>query len=181
VYEEARTARVAGNLLPLYGPLGPAASYVSKEVLIDPSRKDDRGGDGSGFTVEDADTIRLATLQTKVYLRDDQVAGPELSSALMAFRRAANVLARLEDSIIFNGQAGTNRGPKPPAGEKAPRPILGEVLGGQESDGLYEAAKKAATRHAPSDSGALGEALVSFISGAVGDLEARYHLGPFAS
>jgi hypothetical protein len=36
VYEEARRARVAGNVLPLYGPLEPGARYVSKELLSDP-------------------------------------------------------------------------------------------------------------------------------------------------
>ena len=33
VYEEARRARVAGNVLPLYGPLEPDASYVCSRRL----------------------------------------------------------------------------------------------------------------------------------------------------
>ena len=33
VYEEARKARVAGNFLPLYGPLEPDARYVTEESL----------------------------------------------------------------------------------------------------------------------------------------------------
>ena len=33
VYEEARKARVAGNFLPLYGPLEPDARYAPNEFL----------------------------------------------------------------------------------------------------------------------------------------------------
>ena len=33
VYEEARKARVAGNFLPLYGPLEPDADYVRQQTI----------------------------------------------------------------------------------------------------------------------------------------------------
>ena len=194
VYEEARGARVAGNFLPLFGPLGPDASYVGKQVLSEPDSASDPADQVPGFTVADTETLKLATLQTKVYLRDAQVTDPELSSALIAFRRAANVLARLEDDIIFNGQNGPNQGPKPAGrsidgqggARKGSHAALWEVRGGQDSDGLLSApsksiaSKSAGTPPAFEELGALGEALVSFISAAVGHLEAAYHLGPFA-
>jgi len=38
VYEEARKARVAGNVLPLYGPLDPDSRYVSLQQLYPPTK-----------------------------------------------------------------------------------------------------------------------------------------------
>lgn len=165
VRDEARGARLAGNILPLVGPLEAGASYVSVEDLIKPN-----AGSGEenvpGFTVDDTRTLKLSTLQVNVFLRSAQVADPELSSAITAFRRAANVLAHLEDEIVFKGQ--------PDAGQ-APASGLGEVRGGQRTDGLAKGAND--TPFAGAD---LGEALVSEVSRAIGKLEARFHLGPFA-
>lgn len=180
VYEEARRARVAGNVLPLYGPLEPEARFVSANVVVEP----DPNGI-NGFTVRDTDTLKLSTLQVKVYLRGAQVADPELTSALSAFRRAANVLARLEDDIIFNGQEGEGKGPKQ-AGQPRSLDEPWEVVGGQETDGLLQspatptppALPKSLT--GPKELATIGEALVSHVSAAVGGLEAQYHLGPFA-
>ena len=41
----------------------------------------------------------------KVELRGAQLADPEMGSALSLFRRAANIIARFEDALIFNGPA----------------------------------------------------------------------------
>jgi len=187
VYEEARGARVAGNVLPLYGPLDPDATYVTRESLVEPNRVSDQGDSVPAFTVADTDTLKLSTLQVKVYLKGAQVADPELTSALIAFRRAANVLARLEDDIIFNGQRAPNEGPKhagQPIGPDAKE--LWEVRGGEATDGLLPAPPQPIK---PQPRGKLplfkdladkGEALVSAVSNAVGTLEDNYHLGPFA-
>ena len=51
------------------------------------------------------DRKALATLQVQVALRGPRSPIPELSSALQLFRRAANVLARLEDLVVFRGLA----------------------------------------------------------------------------
>lgn len=171
VYEQARKARVAGNFLPLYGPLGSDATYVSDEKLEVPKAS------GAGFRVTDTDTLKLSTLQVKVYLRSAQVADPELSSALLAFRRAANVVARLEDEIVFNGQKGANLGPKDMGGTRMVASNEWEVRGGQETNGLLLAKPVNAGTKA---SAALGEKLVSEISKKIGDLESNCQLGPFA-
>ena len=55
--------------------------------------------------IDDRDTIRLATLQVIVPVRNAQMADPELTSVLALFRRAANVVARLEDAVVFRGLA----------------------------------------------------------------------------
>jgi uncharacterized linocin/CFP29 family protein len=164
VYEEARRGRVAGSFLPLYGPLEPDASYVAKQELKNYS------GSGSGFTVIDRDTLRLITIQEKVYLRGAQVADSELSSALIAFRRAANVLARREDKIIFKGQDSVDDEPSSGGGGTA-------AEGG--TPGLVAAA--AAQEPIPVRGDIkTGEALVAAVSKAIGKLEENNHLGPFA-
>jgi uncharacterized linocin/CFP29 family protein len=165
VLEEARGARVAGNFLPLYGPLEPDASYVPREDLIILT---------PGLTVDDTEILRLSTLEVKVYLRSEQVADPELKSALIAFRRAANVLAHLEDEIIFRGQRDSDSGPEILLGTRDSTSTGGEVVGGQRQRGLW--CGNTYTRGVP----ASGKDLVSQVSKSVGILESRYHLGPFA-
>jgi len=176
VRDEARAARVAGNILPLVGPLAADASYVSAEDLIEPN-VDHNGEKVSGFTVDDTGTLKLSTLQARVFLRSAQIADPQLSSALTAFRRAANVLAHLEDEIVFNGQTSTSTGMAPrqsPGGRALSVGGRAEVEGGEEIQGL---AGGFIDYPVPDN---LGERLVSEVSHATGELEARFHPGPFA-
>jgi uncharacterized linocin/CFP29 family protein len=211
VYEEARKARVAGNFLPLYGPLEPDARYVSEEKIA--YRRVQMGERRRRVVlVNDSTTLRLSTLEVKVYLRGAQVADPELTSALIAFRRAANLLARLEDEIVFNGQPGPSKGPQRGSessgtdheaekhgtpddksedqgdedeGDETEDDKPWQVRGGQRTDGLLFAGRKnpsaTAGRYAPASEGTEpGEALVRAVSAAIGDLEDKHHLGPFA-
>jgi len=161
VYEEARRARVAGSFLPLFGPLDPDATYVTRELLLDPTQT------LAGFSVDDTGVQKLSTLQVKIYLRGAQVADPELASALIAFRRAANIVARLEDKIIFRGQ---------PAAGQPPSPDIGEVVGGERTEGLLDGQP----RHTIRVPGTGGAALVTAVSQAIAALEQAHHLGPFA-
>jgi hypothetical protein len=55
------------------------------------------------LSLEDRTTRQLAALQVRVQLRGPQMQEPELTSALSLFRRAANILSRLEDGIVFDG------------------------------------------------------------------------------
>ena len=59
--------------------------------------------DAQRLGIDDRDTMRLATLQVIVPVRNAQMADPELTSVLALFRRAANVIARLEDAVVFRG------------------------------------------------------------------------------
>lgn len=183
VYEEARRARVAGNFLPLYGPLEPDARYVSEEKIAYRRVQMD-GRKRNVVLVNDSTTLRLSTLEVKVYLRGAQVADPELTSALVAFRRAANLLARLEDEIVFNGQPGPSKGPQrgsessgtdhesekhrmpdDPSEDKGDEDEGDEteddkpwqVRGGQRTDGLLLAGRKnpsaTASRYTPASEG----------------------------
>ena len=134
----------------------------------------------------------------KVFLRGAQVADPELTSALLLFRRAANVLARLEDAIIYNGQQGPSLGPTPHAEEKgdvatrrksgetlAALPRIYNVLGGAAAPGLVDGGQAdsvpvPAESNDANDRGRFGDGLVRAVSDAIGRLEARGHPGPFA-
>jgi uncharacterized linocin/CFP29 family protein len=168
IAEELRAARIAGNVLVRVPPSGSDASFVAKLSLVAPS-----GGpnNSAGLRVDDSTTLSLSTLQVNVFLRQRQVADPELGAALTAFRRAANVLARLEDEIVFRGQPASGT---LPAGSTAVG--IAEVSGGEKVDGLQDIS--------PAQSSSVkkpaGEDLVSAVSDAVGALESRFQTGPFA-
>src|SRR3984885_15962450 len=111
IQEEAQRARVAATFLPLYGPLPADTDFVRKVEV----------SEAGPLEAKDKQTIELATLQIQARLRGAQLADPELGSVLSVFRRAGNILARVEDALVFNGQAGA--GP------------IAESLGVQISDG----------------------------------------------
>lgn len=212
VFEEARKARVAGSFLPLYGPLEPDARYVADELVTyggaPPSLPSLPGVPaaalaGATVSIDDLDTLRLTTLQVEVFLTGAQVADPQLSSALTAFRRAANIVARLEDEIVFNGQPAA--GSRPPLRNTVAglppidRVLIGDVIGGDPTDGLLGPAVNRglpvarvpgpptqATRstrfivRSASSGATTGNALVEMVSHAIGVLEGGYFLGPFA-
>lgn len=94
VTEAFEKASVAAALLPRYGPLPESAEYVRDEAIKDT---------GATVRVEDDTTRKLFNLTVKVELSSEQVAEDALSSALLAFRRAANTLAQIEDLFVFNG------------------------------------------------------------------------------
>lgn len=166
VYEEARKARVAGNFLPLYGPLEPDAQFVADVDLQesqDPAK---------GFTIDDSSTLKLVTIEVFVRLKSAQVSDPELDNALFAFRRAANVIARQEDEVIFLGHNATQARARP-----------GHVKCEEKCPGLLDPnwPRRNATPIPPLAAlVALGEQVTSKVSIAIGNLENRNHLGPFA-
>ena len=98
VTESFTKASVAGAFLPCYGPLPGSAESVKKEKLQTRVTVDDLK-----LNVEADETLKLFNLRVGVELTTEQVADDALSSALLAFRRAANTLAQTEDHIVFNG------------------------------------------------------------------------------
>lgn len=133
--------------------------------------------------IDDRDTMRLATLQVIVPVRNAQMADPELASALALFRRAANVVARLEDGVVFRGLASNplmgGAFTPPPAALKG-LPSVWQITGASDARGLWT--------HRPGSSISIplnpererGQQLVPAISDAVGRLEEKGHFGPFA-
>jgi uncharacterized linocin/CFP29 family protein len=136
--------------------------------------------------IDDRDTMRLATPQVIVPVRNAQMADPELASALALFRRAANVVARLEDAIVFRGlEPNPNRptgGSFAPPGGLTGLPAIWQITGASAARGLWT------PRPGPDWSMPIsgttanerGEQLVGAISKAVGRLEQHGHFGPFA-
>src|SRR5215510_1058922 len=171
IQEEASRARVAASFLPLVGPLPADTDFVRAEIIPE----------DAPLRIQDRDTIQLATLQIKVPVRSVQLADPEMRSVLAVFRRAANVLARLEDAVIFRGLSATGSSPpsyRPPPGII---PEIWEIRGGQAWDGLL-APRGSSTVPVdpPPKPEDLGNNLVGAISNAIGKLEADGHFGPFA-
>ena len=185
IQEEANRARVAATFLPLEGPLPPDTDFVRKDILatdqFQPAPQPQK--QLSRITIDDQSTMKLATLQANVFLRGAQMADPNMSSALQLLRRAANVLARAEDSIVFRGQQAENQGPPP----SAVTGIAGlfEVRGGEGSFGLFgdptllNPARDEVHINQVTVSGLLVWDLVPGVSEAISKLETKGHFWPF--
>jgi uncharacterized linocin/CFP29 family protein len=171
VQEEASRARVAATFLPLIGPLPGDTDFVRRERITYPAR----------IAIDDRRIWQLATLQVRVRVRGAQMADPDMASVLAMFRRAANVLARLEDAVVFRGLV--LGPPLAPAGG-APGPVIWEITGGEAMNGLWRipwllpAAQR--VRMALLPAAGIDTRLVSGIAAAIGRLEATGHFGPFA-
>jgi uncharacterized linocin/CFP29 family protein len=91
VLQAWQRVRVAGSILPIYGPLPPSTQVVPSEVLK------------SDGTVDNDATAILLEIALPVRLSRQQIREEDLSSALLQFRRRATQLGQLEDWYIFNG------------------------------------------------------------------------------
>jgi uncharacterized linocin/CFP29 family protein len=118
-------------------------------------------------------------------VRNAQMADPEMSSVLTLFRRAANVLARLEDATVFRGLAPASTivgGFAPPAG-LAGLPPIWQITGADIERGIWAQFPPPGPwiiiPAAPVQRRA--QALVSAISNAIGQLEQNGQFGPFAA
>jgi uncharacterized linocin/CFP29 family protein len=133
------------------------------------------------LNIDDRDTIRLATLQVMVPVRNAQMADPELSSALALFRRAANVLARVEDAVVFRGLVPdpTNPGGYAPPGSLVGLPRIWQITGAVDAAGLWAPDGRLRREVLPGRADQ-GPQIVAAVSGAIGDLEQNGHFGPFA-
>jgi uncharacterized linocin/CFP29 family protein len=177
IQEEATRARVAASFLPLYGPLPAEADFVRRELISYQPWPLLQRPPANRIAIDDRNVSQLATLQVRLRVRGAQMADPELTSVLALFRRAANVLARLEDAVVFNGLVQDPADPDrfaPPAGVVGLRDIW-EITGGEVLRGLLDRVNRLIRVRPPR-----GSRLVSAVSRAIGDLEADGHFGPFA-
>ena len=158
IQDEAQRARVAATFLPLYGPLPASTDFVRSEVI----------SYRPALSIDDENTIGLSILTLNVRVRGEQLADPEMRSVLALFRRAANVIARLEDALIFNGYHGEL--PDGAAG-------IGEEIRGPETNGLLRTASENELRPEPITD---GNALVTAVTRSIGLFEDHGHFGPFA-
>jgi uncharacterized linocin/CFP29 family protein len=175
VTEEAQRTRVASKFLPIYGPIDSSEVAVPNIGLTTgPPR----------LEVNSRPDTLLATISVLVHVRTHEAADPELQAALTMFRRAANLIARTEDALMFNGQPDADLPPPlPPVG-----PVI--VTGGDTQHGLMgspnavEAATNDAERFpiAPvaQGFGPMGQALIGTIVDAINALESNGQMGPYA-
>ena len=179
IQEEASNARVAATFLPLVGPLPGDTDFVRREEITYPAITPPPPRPPlNHIFIDDRNIWQLATLQIWVRLRGAQMADSEMRSALALFRRAANVLARLEDAAVFNGliQPGGPGTPLVPAHGAPPQQIW-EITGGAPWPGLHPTIRQVNVGNPPP---ARGHRLVKAVSHAIGILEGTGHFGPFA-
>jgi uncharacterized linocin/CFP29 family protein len=119
----------------------------------------------------DSLNLRFVNLRVHVDLSSEQVADETMSNALLAFRRAANILAQEEDRIVFDGyQRGGNdsafvaNNPRPQMG--LADPLARMRFGFIATAGLTPAQ--------------IGNSVVPQVVGAVRTLEDASNPGPFA-
>jgi len=175
VQEAAGKARVASSFLPLVGPLPPGQSSVPKLSFSE----DDVTGPLEGeadirLEVDDSTTLPLTTLSCLVYLTTQQVEDPDLAAAKQLLSRAADVIGRLEDAIVFNGQPGHNEEPD------VELPAVYRVRGGGDYPGLLSDAGLTADLTKEVVLGNYGADLVTKVSAAILTLEGEGCFGPFA-
>lgn len=196
ITEEFTKASVAGAFLPCYGPLEGGSETVQKELLS-------YDADGASIKIRTDENYTLWNLRVHVALSQQQVLEESLSSAMLAFRRAATRLAKAEDYIVFCGHSRLEPD-TPPA--SAVRPILKGVApegllamvasGGPEAIGLTEEGTNyggkrkpgvrngtlfdpAGTRGAPPPL-LTGPLLAGAVAHAIVALEGTAHSGPYA-
>lgn len=173
---EVNKVSVAGAFLPCYGPLKSTAEVVRRQNIYEGRRAEGTEGETIAvqpLMVDDVETHRLWTASIYVHLKQQQIAQEQLEDALLVFRRAANLLARAEDAIVFNGLPR----PDPSRAELDEIQVspLCRVTGGEQALGLVAAGRASENVRPP-----YGENLVPAVAAAISELETHGHLGPFA-
>jgi uncharacterized linocin/CFP29 family protein len=170
VHDEALRARVAASFLPLYGPIPGDTTTVPTDVLS--AEANPTPPPAQRLKVDDDTTIQLASVAVNVTVKNHMLADPELAAASILFRRAANIVARVEDAIIFRGRTAAN---VPPIPGIANLPQVYSVSGADYS-GLITVAGGQVDLPAGSD----GPTIFTAIVGAINALENAAYFKPFA-
>ncbi|WOJ91210.1 family 1 encapsulin nanocompartment shell protein [Methylocapsa polymorpha] len=180
VHDDALRAREAASFLPLYGPLPGSTVTVPQDRLSFEPLPDGLSGEASpsaatGATqqymrVDDYDQLRIATVAVNVYLKNHMIADPELAAASVLFSRAAKIVARVEDSIIFNGW---------PSNLQHVRPVY-TITGANSYDGLVSHARESSPQIDDANPGVFGPDVFRAVVSAIADLERRGYYKPYA-
>ena len=142
VQEAARKSRVASTFLPIAGPVPADETTVPANWISVRDLGEDQGpGDGEQRLVtKSGKTLHLTTIACNLYLRGSEVRDPNLEAVKSMVRRAAEVLGRVEDAIIFNGlskEPGSY--PRDTRGDAVVKPVIYTISGGRDLTGLREA------------------------------------------
>jgi uncharacterized linocin/CFP29 family protein len=173
VAEEAQRARVAAQVLATCGPEDPQVIEVPKYQL---GNLGESSGPGTThrLAVDSGPHLPLTTLAVNVHVRTAEAADPQLRAALVMFRRAATIIARLEDALIFHGCK--DKGVLPGTGLDGV-PKVYTTHGAGEAAGLFS--KPAEWTDLGSEKDKAGKNLFTGIVSAISQLEAAGHVGPY--
>lgn len=192
VQNSARKARIASSFLPLHGPLPPGQATVpalsmAPELLGNLQR----GEINQRLEIDEGRTLRLTTIACDVYVTSVQAEDPSLAAVRDLLARAADVIGRLEDAIVFNGQIARNTAPGAAAGNKVSplvQPAIYTVSNPDPNPGLLNPPSVRRPVGAPRMAGMVpgatytlvGRSLIQSIIAAIQALETVGHYGPFA-
>jgi uncharacterized linocin/CFP29 family protein len=191
VTEEAQKARVATQLLSVSGPEESKTVAVPRFALgRQPNPVRVGASPAERLFVESDPDLYLQSIAVNVQLRTREVGDPELKAALVMFRRAANLIVRLEDALVFQGRKTGNGTPHelglaPGASfgvsDVGVATIEGKIpatgIGGIFPHITIPRPLRCLTKIVR---GLNGQALVTRIIEAIEALETRMRLGPFA-
>ena len=139
--QAANKSRVASTFLPLVGPLPPEQATVPANWMTAPLIEEEgaqRGEAKQRLEIRAGKTLHLVTIASNIYLRGSEVAEPGLDSAKAMVRRAAEVLGRLEDAVVFHGLPKEDDYPRHEE-EPVVHPLIYTVSGGHDLTGLLQA------------------------------------------
>jgi uncharacterized linocin/CFP29 family protein len=176
VQDAANRARVASSFLPLVGPLAPGQATVPALRMTDEPLDDWRGLAKQRLEVDDGATLQLTTISCNVYLTTLEAEDPELAAAHQMLGRAADIIGRLEDAIVFNGQSVANDPPRF-AGTPVVVPEIYTVRG-HHAHGLLKNARLSEPVTTVAGYG-YSNSLVDAVVAAIQQLEMHGHYGPF--
>jgi uncharacterized linocin/CFP29 family protein len=197
VTDEAQKGRVAAQLLSVSGPEAsktvavPSFRLGVEANIVPPNTPPD--DPDIRLSVDSDPTLYLQTIAVNVQLRTREVGDPELKAALVMFRRAANLIVRLEDALIFQGRSLTHN-PSTPFNiglfDQAygigpnilPDTGVPTVDGNTPVEGIFPSGPflrglNCFTQLRPQ---LTGESIVTDIIAAIDTLESKMRLGPFA-
>jgi uncharacterized linocin/CFP29 family protein len=195
VAEEGQKARVAAQVLPTAGPEDPQVIAVPRFALgygdnpLPPNTAPH--GAKQRLEVDSEPDLPLTTIAVNVHLRTAEAADPQLRAAIVMFRRAANVIARLEDMLVFYGRDAKGNIDRP-GGVGLTNDVY-TVTGKHDAErpkGLFTAVQKpkqapAATPPTSAQAGTAptsvqaGKEVFEKIVAAITDLESDGHTGPY--
>jgi uncharacterized linocin/CFP29 family protein len=177
VTEEAQKGRVAAQMLPLSGPEDPSTIAVPSFTLGTSLNR--TPPPLQRLEVDSDPTLHLTRIAVNVQLRSSEISDPDLTAALVMFRRAANYIARLEDLLVFGGRPFPNTLFVP--GVPFTPPNVATVHGSETADGLLLAYSGLGAQRNYTQVAALnGEDIIDAIVESINQLDASGQLGPYA-
>ncbi len=201
--DTARNTRIAGSFLPLEGPLPPdqafvpamAVEYRDNAQVLYPiggaplGQLAVQGRAAERVEIDGSATLPLVRTFCSLEITVTQAQDPELAAVKQLLTRAADVIGRLEDEIVFNGLSpeipGTTLRGRLFARVPPPRPtlltrpgiyVVNAPVPRIPYQGLLQYDDQECGIAAPKD----GPAIVSAVVRAIEDIEGRGYSAPFA-